>query len=270
MRKVSGEKYISSSFPSQSQFRGHVSLQLKLGQLSSRETDLAVVYESDSSYLVEPSPAKETISLEEFSSFALPEEFRRRATALVASAVRPLETKLLDQVSSMAQDSQRAITAKYQQLRSTSFQDYNMVQGLTIPSSPLQSGFGDLFSTMPALQTTTESGINNLVDCGMEQSDQVDFDSFLDLWGAPNAIHQLASGPCPSDSGFASNLSCSCIGTCTCHTVMDRQSSTPSQSGQIAEASSLTKDSKIISLLQSMTRSILALEKRLQVAETPT
>jgi hypothetical protein len=210
------------------------------------------------------------MSFEEFGNLALPEEFRRRAAALVESAVRSLETQLFDQVSSMVHDSQKAIAAKYQQSQTTSFQDYNILQDLTSFASPLPSGSGDLFSKNPALQTTTESGINNLGECRSEPSCQFDFDSIPDLWSLPNATHQSTNGPYSSDSGFATNLSCSCIGICACRTVINRQSSTPSQSGQIVEGSSLTKDSNVMSLLQSMTRSILALEKRLQVAESLT
>jgi hypothetical protein len=234
-----------------------------------REAYLAVVCESDGSYILEPSFTKYDTSFEEFCNARLEEEFRRQAGALVSRTVRPLETQLLDQVSNIVYDSQKAITANYPELQNRSFQDYNISQDRNTPFPALQSGMEDIFLATRDHQATTESGVNDLADYQTEPLGQVDIDSLLGFEVPSNTTQQLTNGVCTSDSMLASNSACSSIGICTCHSVIDGQPNTP-QSSQIAESTCLTKDPSLASVLQSMTKSLLALEKRLQAIESPT
>ena len=56
------------------------------------------------------------MTLEEFGDLELPKEFRKRAVALIAEAIKPLQDQLAKQVSSIVDVSQEAINSRYLQM----------------------------------------------------------------------------------------------------------------------------------------------------------
>ncbi|KAL2074662.1 hypothetical protein VTL71DRAFT_8441 [Oculimacula yallundae] len=215
------------------------------------------------------SSSQEELSLKDFSSLALPEEFSRRAEILIADAVTSLQGQLAQQVSSIVHDSQETINAKYQQMTqiSRSFDFYsndNPVklwnpQEATLDESGLCLTTEDLLTGMNEHQPTPMS----------DDTFELSLDSWVTL--GRDELPQLPYGTTPSESINHKNFSCYCKGnTCYCqptkvsHKAMPRESSTST----VDSLGSIDSSSDIMCLLQGMQRSIATLEKKLSAAET--
>jgi len=205
----------------------------------------------------------DTFSLDGIGNLAVLEEFKQRATSLVAIAIKPLEARLLDQVSSLIRDSQEAISAKSKGVQNESLQGDISVEN-RMSSSSTTAKCGDILLTTPT-QELTESGLGGQMDFQLDQSGQLDFDSLFNNWdSSPNVTNQTTIGRPAFEFPLGSNPLCSCMGACTCQMLLDRHSSTPSQTGYSTEALPFNKAADVMNLLQNMSKSIQALEKRLQ------
>ncbi|KAG4441018.1 hypothetical protein IFR05_003473 [Cadophora sp. M221] len=127
-------------------------------------------------------PPQDNITLDQFSSLALPEEFRRRAVSLIAEAVRPLQDQLAKQVSSLVHDSQEAINAKYQQMIQTS--SLFNANPMDDPAEPyLNQVVGlDSFPVVPELYMTTEHNHMEINDYQLTSACDNTLDLSLESW----------------------------------------------------------------------------------------
>jgi hypothetical protein len=203
-----------------------------------------------------------TTPLERQYAASLSDEFRSRAMTLVADAIRPLETQLSHHVSTLMEDSRRAISMQYLPLNGPSPGTYNMSGSSPDMSSSLLSSPQSLnFSQdveAPSQITVPRSGREHPP---FPQWD-FDFEAFLEPDGISNTLPQNSTRTTSPDSGFASNRSCSCNGICNCQELFEHRlpaavSSTPSH-----DIVSLTNES-IINLLQNLSRDVSELKQNL-------
>lgn len=195
------------------------------------------------------------LTLEEFSSLALPDEFSRRANTLISNAIRPIEAQFSNQVPTLIRESENAIDARYQQLQNSAFEDHNFMQdtaGAAKNSFTAFTGLEDPLSWFTGTQDARELGLNEGCDFEADFVTSPNFDR-------PNVSDTLGSRHRSSDSGMRNSVSCSCVGVCGCL----RASSSSMGSDQSAGTSRLASDDRIFRLLESLTRSNVAIEKRL-------
>ncbi|KAH6719725.1 hypothetical protein BKA61DRAFT_707599 [Leptodontidium sp. MPI-SDFR-AT-0119] len=236
------------------------------------DTAMSPFSQSKSSRDPENQPSQENITLEEFGSLELPEEFRRRAVSLIAEAVRPLQDQLAKQVSSIVHDSQEAINARYQQMIKTSSL-FNATP-MDDPAKPYRNQTAELesFPVVPELYMTTEHNYMEINDYQLTSACDNAFDLSLDSWTSlgqdevPKLMYEASYSPL----GFPSNLSCLCKCTpCICQPTKGSQLDTRESSKSSDDASgSLETGPNIMSLLQGMQRSIETLEKKLSAVQS--
>ena len=213
--------------------------------------------------------SKEQLSLEDFSSIALPAEFEKRATAAVVASVKPLETQLFEQFPSMIQESQDTITTRYQQLQDDSFLDMDLTHVNPTPFSSLADGT-DFFSTTADIEAFSNMDALNMISNEFQAPYHSNSDPSFARWDPQAATYQAADRSTSSEVGFPTNLSGTCIDFCTYQIPQNNQLRTPSPSTHMtAGLSSPDKDSKIMDMLQSMNKSILALERKLEHRGSP-
>jgi hypothetical protein len=192
---------------------------------------------------------------------AFQEGFRRRATALVADTVSPLEIHLSDHVTRLARESEEAMSNGFQRSRNNALPDYTMEISPSIPTT-ISSYTSDFFSRS---QIDLESSWMDWT----HPSTNADFDALIGITNnirgeAGNAL-QPSVHSSSSVLGHSSNDSCSCIGECNCQTRSRSQMGLSGTQPQPQMDISLPKDEVIMNILQSLSRSMLALEKRLDV-----
>lgn len=182
--------------------------------------------------------------------------------ALLADAMRPLETRLSHHVSTMMEDSRRAISMQYLPLNGQSPGNYSM--NGSSPNIP-----GPLLSSpqpLTFLQDVEPSAQITAAGSGREHPTfsqiDFDFDSFLEPDGMSNELPQRSVGTTSPDSGFASNPSCSCNGICHCQEIFERRLPTTVPSTPSHGIASLTNES-IINLLQNLSRDVSELKQNL-------
>jgi hypothetical protein len=198
--------------------------------------------------------------VDECGNLAILDEYTRRPAAVVANAIKPLEIKLLDQVSNLIHDSREAVSTKSQQAQSSSFHDYASGQKQT-NASFAATGCGDLFSAIPAVQTSTDVDMNYFIDLQPEGLNQLNIDSLLGFPALPDGIRQSTTNRSFLHSGFTGNSLCFCEDTCTCQLAVDHHSSTPSWLDQSIDAPASTKDTDIMKMMKR----IQVLEKKLDI-----
>jgi hypothetical protein len=182
--------------------------------------------------------------------------------ALVADAMRPLETQLSNHVSTLMEDSRRAISMRNLPLNWQSPGNYSMNgSSPNISSSMLSSPQSLTFS-----QDVEPSSQITAVGSGREHPNfsqiDFDFDSFLEPDGMSNALPQRSIGTTSPDSGFASNPSCSCNGICHCQDIFEHRLPTDVQSTPSHGIASLTNES-ILNILQNLSRDVSELKQNL-------
>jgi hypothetical protein len=188
-----------------------------------------------------PKPGN-TFSATEYINFAFPEEFERRVTALVTDTIRPLELNLSETANNLAQD-----------CRDTIFGQYKAVMpefGASIEDFEPQIS-----------QQENRLWMRNIGD----PTTDFDMNAAFDPWTSPNEGPRGSTGQSlrPS-SGSSSSRPCSCVGEHRCTISTDKQTAVPQPPTSITP---LGADGAVMDLLQSMTRSILALEKRLEARD---
>ncbi|RFU30294.1 hypothetical protein B7463_g6041, partial [Scytalidium lignicola] len=208
----------------------------------------------DYSCSVEQSSTNNPILLDELRSAALQEEIKRRATALISSAIEPLQAQLLDEALNMIQDSQKAVADEFKNSGSASFISCDIGQeslySLGNLSPPRDS----------TLSAITSDWDNQIVDL-LKSTEYSSLDWFANFWDPSMPIGLSTSDI--SSTRLSNGSSCSCVGSCICFTVASQQPRTPPLS-QIADSASSSQDSSVLNLLQSLTRSVLALEERMK------
>lgn len=129
-------------------------------------------------------------------------------------------------------------------------------------TSGLEGSLGD-FDT----QITQQGGRSWMENIANPTTD-FDMNTVFDSWVTPSEGSRGSTGQslCPS-SGSSSSRPCSCVGKHNCTTSTDRQIAASMPVPTVAPP---TADSAVMDLLQSMTRSILALEKRLEAKDHAT
>jgi hypothetical protein len=202
--------------------------------------------------------------VDECGNLAILDEYTRRPAAVVASAIEPLEIKLLDQVSSLIHDSREAVSTKSQQVQSSSFHDYATGQK-QMNASFDATGCGAPFSAIPTIQTSTDADMNYFMDFQLEGLDQPNINSLLGFPAPPDGRHQSTTSHSCLHSGFTGNSSCFCEATCVCQLEVGHHSSTPSPLNQSIDAPTSTKDTDIMKMMKR----IQALEKKLDIDSDP-
>jgi hypothetical protein len=251
-------------FPFAESVPGPCELPLRRPDASNKNLTFSIVDDHDTATDIGPPSVSDGISLGEIGDMAVLERFQQQATTWVNNAIKPLETRLLDQLTSLIRGSQDTISSKSQEPQETHFQRHTDLDS-SMNSFSTSAKSRDNLSATPTNQNTTDSNMGGLNDFPLDQSSQFDLDSFINTWDSSlSATNPMITGPSSFDSPFGRNLSCSCVGTCTCR-MTDHQASTPFRTDQIGEGVSLTKDPDVMNLLRNMSRSIQALEKRLQV-----
>jgi len=175
--------------------------------------------------------------------------------------VKPIEEKLLEQFPIMLQQSPEATASKFhQQQQSLSFSDLDLDTFQPNSVSSLASG-EDLFSTL-----TNGAWENmNSVDLTNERfnaSCDIDLNSGHAYWDSTTSVQAMTT---TSEAAFGDKSACTCSDFCACPVPQNIQLQSPAPSaGMIVSLESLDNDSKIMSMLQSMNKSILTLQRRLE------
>jgi hypothetical protein len=167
---------------------------------------------------------------------------------------------LSDHVTRLARESEEAVSSKFQRINNSGQPDHRMENLRAVPTT-FQSSFAEDCVAQP--QTSVE---DNWMDWTFPSSNS-DFDAFIE--SAVNVDSEASDvltrsvDSASSGSGLFSNHSCFCIGECNCQTTRPPRTALSTTQAPPQTDTTMAKDEAIMTILQSLSRSMLALEKRL-------
>lgn len=181
-------------------------------------------------------------SFDEIGCMALPEDYRRRISTQVKSTVQAFETQLFEQVSSIARESGEHMAANRPEFQDANYPDFFVMTDLQSTLADPAYGMQDVYSPSGDRTPRMQDSFSSI------PSDQFDFGFLPHFWNSPNEKHPPTTNPpitpSPSHSG-----------------------------GPPAEnilPSTLSKDTDVMKLLETIRKNMLALEKRIQGSDSLT
>jgi hypothetical protein len=180
--------------------------------------------------------------------------------------VQPLEINLSENVNSLFQDPQEAIFGRFQEIQGVTLTQPSMnLTSTAVMTENLLVGDLETQRQLEGNQSWAENPSYLMND--------FDIDAMLQPWTALSEGSRASVGSSSRLSlGSTASLSCSCTAEHNCQAATSNQSNIPRQPDQpetFPAAPSLASNDAVMTLLQSMTRSILALEKRLEREKRP-
>jgi hypothetical protein len=174
---------------------------------------------------------------------------------------------LFEQFPEILSQSHQATQATYQQLLQNSSGGHVNFDHAHATTISIQANGTDLFSTISNNDACESIEGMDMTNEQFLASYTTDINPLLAHWGSTTTSQGIPSN---SEGAFRAKSACTCINFCTCPVPRNNQLQSPAPSTDLAVISeSLDKDSKLMGILQSMNKSIIALERKLESRNSP-